>query len=366
MNIENLYKTIMDLEYPRHGVENIDNLNKAADYIKEKFESYGLKTDEHQFYVKGMPHIYRNIVADIGDKNKEAILIGAHYDSVSQSPGANDNLSGVAVMLEVARILGKLDKPPRVNFVAFTLEEGHPGYYQTVFDGLKEAGLVDETYRYLDKAKQSACWQVLNKAKEKSGAEGFKQEGLDEIQEIYASIMANAYETYEEEFFDGGKILIGSSKFVESYDMKIKEAIIFDCLGWIKDKQDHLPIPKEVEPLLKLQGVDLKEQRGDYITVLGDQASPKLLDSFIENFEMNYLGLSIPTPYEQIRHILPDALRSDHAPFWKKAIPALFVTDMANFRSELYHTPADQSFRIDYKILASVGKATLSYLMSSL
>jgi Zn-dependent M28 family amino/carboxypeptidase len=46
-----------------------------------------------------------------------------------------------------------------------------------------------------------------------------------------------------------------------------------------------------------------------------------------------------------------DSLRSDHAPFWKESIPTLFISDTANFRSELYHTPGDTHDKINYEAL---------------
>ena len=62
-------------------------------------------------------------------KPDEIILIGAHYDSVESSPGANDNGSGVAAMLEIARAFATLQPERTVRFVAFVNEE--PPYFET-------------------------------------------------------------------------------------------------------------------------------------------------------------------------------------------------------------------------------------------
>ncbi|QOR37040.1 M28 family peptidase [Clostridium sp. 'deep sea'] len=60
-----------------------------------------------------------------------------------------------------------------------------------------------------------------------------------------------------------------------------------------------------------------------------------------------------------------DVLRSDHWSFWKKGIPGLFITDMANFRSEYYHTPADISKNINYEALQKIAMATLKVLVET-
>jgi Zn-dependent M28 family amino/carboxypeptidase len=65
-----------------------------------------------------------------GSRRPERVLvIGAHYDSVADSPGANDNASGVAVILELARLNATLAPPVTVRFVAFVNEE--PPYFMT-------------------------------------------------------------------------------------------------------------------------------------------------------------------------------------------------------------------------------------------
>ncbi len=121
---ERIVEWVRRLEGFRDGTYHYEELQRTAELLRAEFASMGFRVDSDDF-VFNHRH-YSNIIA-----TKEGIhtpgrwiLIGAHYDAVAGSPGADDNASGVAVMLEVARLLG-----PRqgVKFVAFTLEEPQPG-----------------------------------------------------------------------------------------------------------------------------------------------------------------------------------------------------------------------------------------------
>jgi len=95
----------------------------AADYIEQTFVELGYRPTAETFVSRGQT--VRNIVAEKrGSSNtEEIVLVGAHYDSVLGSPGANDNGSGVAALLELARLLAKRGSPRTVRFVAFVNEE---------------------------------------------------------------------------------------------------------------------------------------------------------------------------------------------------------------------------------------------------
>jgi Zn-dependent M28 family amino/carboxypeptidase len=106
-----------------------DALDAAADYIAASFESDGLAVSRQEFTVGGGQAA--NIVAETGVAGSpaEIVVAGAHYDSVAGSPGANDNASGVAVLLEAARLLAGFEGGRRLRFIAFANEE--PPYFQT-------------------------------------------------------------------------------------------------------------------------------------------------------------------------------------------------------------------------------------------
>lgn len=93
----------------------------VREYIRQELSKYGT-VSSHEFNFQGKTH--QNLILDIaGQKQLKPIIIGAHYDAVINTPGADDNASGVAVLLELARIFTehKLNYP--VRLVAFDLEE---------------------------------------------------------------------------------------------------------------------------------------------------------------------------------------------------------------------------------------------------
>lgn len=96
--------------------------NQAADYISGAFKRNGLVPYEEQF---GDKLQYRNIIAEHYGSTMadDVIVVGAHYDTVWLSPGADDNASGVAAMLEIARQIKLKQLKRTVRFIAFANEE---------------------------------------------------------------------------------------------------------------------------------------------------------------------------------------------------------------------------------------------------
>lgn len=102
-----------------------ENLDRAAAYIGREFEKAGGAVEEQVFEIRGIP--YRNVIARFGPDTKERIVVGAHYDAAGPYPGADDNASGVAGLIELAFLLGKDPLPLQAELVAYTLEE--PPYF---------------------------------------------------------------------------------------------------------------------------------------------------------------------------------------------------------------------------------------------
>ncbi|MFY9974078.1 MAG: M28 family peptidase, partial [Chromatiaceae bacterium] len=100
----------------------------AADYIQGTLTELGYAPTDEPFESQGKP--VHNIVAENRGHAAEGeiVVVGAHYDTVLGSPGANDNGSGVAALLELARLLADRPLPRTLRFVAFVNEEAPFSY----------------------------------------------------------------------------------------------------------------------------------------------------------------------------------------------------------------------------------------------
>ena len=114
---------IRALEGVRHPVAAPEALERAADYLAESFRALGYQLSEHRFLDNG--RTFRNVIASRSGlrRPEERVAVLAHYDTVAGSPGADDNASGVAVMLELARALAPLGFERSVQFIGVCLEE---------------------------------------------------------------------------------------------------------------------------------------------------------------------------------------------------------------------------------------------------
>lgn len=117
----------LSVELGPRDESHIENLDRVAAYIKSEFSQTGASVSEQPYRVQGKS--YRNVVAQFGPESAERIVVGAHYDTAGPLPGADDNASGVAGLIELARLLGRQQPPMRVELVAFSLEE--PPYFRT-------------------------------------------------------------------------------------------------------------------------------------------------------------------------------------------------------------------------------------------
>jgi Zn-dependent M28 family amino/carboxypeptidase len=103
------------------------SLDAAALYLREVLHDLGLAVDAQQFEVERTPVVNLESALPGGALHDEIVVVGAHYDSVVGSPGANDNGSGDAAILELARLLARERFPRTLRFVLFVNEE--PPYY---------------------------------------------------------------------------------------------------------------------------------------------------------------------------------------------------------------------------------------------
>lgn len=102
-------------------------LTKVAFHLLGEFSRYTHSYEMQDFEVDGQT--YYNVIASFGPDSAERIVIGAHYDVCGNQPGADDNASGIAGLLELAKMLQHEPLKYRIDLVAFSLEE--PPYFRT-------------------------------------------------------------------------------------------------------------------------------------------------------------------------------------------------------------------------------------------
>jgi Zn-dependent M28 family amino/carboxypeptidase len=106
------------------------NLERARSYIDAQLRSVGYEVEHQRFEFAGRPFFNVEAVRRGSGESARSVVVGAHYDSVEGSPGANDNATGVAALLELARELRDRDLPLTIRFVAFANEE--PPFFNTL------------------------------------------------------------------------------------------------------------------------------------------------------------------------------------------------------------------------------------------
>jgi hypothetical protein len=124
---EELHADVQKLagEIGERNMWHYTQLNAAADFIENSFSRAGLHPRRDSYELRGQ--VCHNIEVEIPGTRPEVLLIGAHYDSVFGSPGANDNGSGLAATLALARRFATRKAQHTMRFVAFVNEE--PPYF---------------------------------------------------------------------------------------------------------------------------------------------------------------------------------------------------------------------------------------------
>jgi Zn-dependent M28 family amino/carboxypeptidase len=204
-----------------------------------------------------------------GDLRHPRILVGAHYDSVPGTPGADDNASAVAVMMAVGRLLGPR---PEVAYAAFNGEE---------------------------------CGMVGSR-------------------EFLATTSGNM--------------------------KRLEQVHVLEMVGY-RDRRPH----SQQNPLPGIES----PTTGDFLGVVANDDA--LVEGVIRragSVDVPVIGLALPAGLSRAAIMQTSAhlLRSDHASFWQKKIPATMWTDTSEFRNPHYHRATDNPDTLDYEFMAEVAK----------
>lgn len=116
-------------EIGERNLSEYEKLKAAAGYIRETLARSGYRISDQEYTVRGRTVHNIEAVKTGVSRPEEIVVMGAHYDSVFGSPGANDNGSAVAALLEMARLLAEDSLAKTIRFVAFVNEE--PPFFQT-------------------------------------------------------------------------------------------------------------------------------------------------------------------------------------------------------------------------------------------
>ncbi len=273
------------IEGPRNYSTSRPHLEAVKDSIESRFMDAGLLTSRQDFLFQNQNG--QNILGrkpGLLDESSTWIIDG-HFDSVSNTPGADDNGSAVVGVLEIARVLSRYSFEQNLLFVGFDFEE---------------AGLI--------------------------GSQRYVQSGR------------RPFET-------------------------IKGVYNMEMIGYYTEEPNTQQLPFGFSSLFPAAAaaVIADEYRGNFLTNVGNANSAALIASIEESAslyvpELKVISLNVPGTGT----LVPDLRRSDHAPFWDAGIPALMLTDGANFRNQNYHTPGDSSATLNYTFMSRVIKTVLA------
>ena len=154
---DNMYNIVSEISQIPRGIGD-ETHDKAMQYVIDKFEEYGYTVEKQEFdyenqkWGESEKQIVKatNLIAvkkADTNPNGDILILGAHYDGEDEMPAANDNGSGLSVLLELARVLKDLPSDTEIRFVAFDVEEkgliGSKHYVRNLTDSDKVIGMIN-------------------------------------------------------------------------------------------------------------------------------------------------------------------------------------------------------------------------------
>jgi hypothetical protein len=390
VDINRLYDHVLSLEGIKHALDSFDALVQAAEYIEKTLQQSRLATSRHSFAVRGLNKEFYNvegILDEETDFSKPTLVVASHFDTVYSTPGADDNASSVAVMLEVARILKELNYNKNLLFVGLNLEEFSPELQSRIRKVGKDLGIYDDSFRFTSWPLKKYAALFKHRIIEKGPARSFlndeewvkfEVEARQELQEQELRFFKEQNRVFQEAARAdpfGRSFCLGSSaysKHVIEQKMNIVGVVNLESVGFTSSKPYSQTLPAGVSlDMFEIHGIDESQMIGNYISVIGDDNSRTLVDAFFaaakrETIDLPCACLAVPLNYQEIKRNMPDLLRSDHAPFWRVNIPAIMITDTATFRNPYYHTAGDTINTLDFPFMKKVCQATLATIFEYL
>lgn len=286
--------TALTGEGPRHG-SNPAAVRTTLDYLTTTVEYLGLPVSTVAYGPD--PHNI-NVIVDLPGTDPDApvLEIGAHWDSVAASPGADDNASGVAGLLEIARALTDVPLRRRVRLCFFGGEESSEQFP----DG---------------RAGSRAHVQAIDAADD-SG-----RSGTD----------------------DGGT------------GVDTEGAIVLEMIGYTDSAPGSQSLPEGMPDDVAARAAGVP---GVFIAVVGNTAATDYVDALTT--AAAGLEPALPVlPVLVADDDAADVARSDHSRYWDSGRKGVMLTDTANFRNPHYHASTDTLPTLDLDFAAQVTSAVV-------
>ena len=284
-------------ELGQRNIWRYDSLTAGADYIDNALTDAGYAVTRQGYMVKRQgckvkDRVCENIVAEIrgAQQPDEIVVIGAHYDSVWASPGANDNISGVAALLALARAMA----PPGTLASRVNIEASETSNTPTspLRRTLRFVAFVNEESPFA-MTPNMGSWVCAKQSKQRSE--------------------------------------------------NIVAMISLETMGYFSDIPGSQEYPQPLSWFYP--------SAGDFIGFISNVGSRRLVRRCIATFRQHARvpseGAALPSSIRGVGH-------SDHWSFWQEGYEAIMVTDTAPYRYPYYHTPDDTPDKIDYDRLARV------------
>lgn len=178
-DIQRLYQDVAFLTSisPARNYENPASLAKVCQYLQDEFDKAGLLVSTQQWQAEGQT--YTNVIASYQPDKTKRLIIGAHYDVCGDQPGADDNASAVAGLLETARLVMQ-HKPEldfRIDFVSYCLEE--PPFFGTSHMGsyIHAKSLHDAQVEVIG----MICYEMIGFFSDEPYSQNFPNEALEKL-----------------------------------------------------------------------------------------------------------------------------------------------------------------------------------------
>ncbi len=277
------------IEGVRHRTAGPAHLQETKDFIWFQFQDNELETYSQDFTYSS--YTAQNLIGRQPGTGTtgDTYILGGHFDTVADAPGADDNGSAVAGLIEAMRILSQYPTKKTIKFISFDLEE--PG-------------------------------------------------------------------------------LVGSAKYITNgieNGETVSGMIDFEMIGYYSEAPNSQMFPSGFNLLFPdaYNAVSSQEFKGNFVTNVGKAGNSVSLMNKFQLASQQYVpalrSISVEAP-NIWQTLTPDLGRSDHAPFWIAGLPAIMLTDGANFRNPNYHTPGDTLGTLNFTFMSNVVKGTVATL----